>query len=118
MSDVRMYHNPRCSKSRATLELLREHDIEPEIVKYLDTPPDAATLDDILQRLGCEPRQFMRSNEDAYRELGLADDTLTRRQLIDAMVANPRLIQRPVVVTNGKAAIGRPPEAVLDILPA
>ncbi|HFD79941.1 MAG TPA: arsenate reductase (glutaredoxin) [Gammaproteobacteria bacterium] len=116
MSKPLIYHNPRCSKSRQTLELLRERDIEPEIVEYLKTPPDCAQLERILDLLGLEPRQLMRRNETEYRELGLDDDTLSREQLIQAMVEHPRLIQRPIVVHGQRAALGRPPEAVLDIL--
>ncbi|HET6587537.1 MAG TPA: arsenate reductase (glutaredoxin) [Oleiagrimonas sp.] len=116
MSAVRIYHNPRCSKSRATLELLAERGIEPEVIKYLDTPPDADELDRILRLLKLEPRQLMRPTEAEYTELNLSDNSLTRKQLIDAMVEHPRLIQRPIVLANGKASLGRPPEAVLDIL--
>ena len=113
---VTIYHNPRCSKSRATLKLLEERGIAPEIVEYLKTPPDAATLDKLLTELGLEPRDLIRRKEAPYRENGLDDEGLTREALIAAMVANPILIERPIVVAGGKAALGRPPEAVLDIL--
>jgi len=113
---VSIYHNPRCSKSRETLKLLEEKGVEPEIVKYLDTPPDHATLERILEMLGLEPRELMRKKEKEYKELGLKDPELTREQLIDAMVAHPRLIERPIVIKDGKAALGRPPESVLGIL--
>ena len=113
---VTIYHNPRCSKSRATLKLLEERGIAPEIVEYLKTPPDAGTLDGLLTELGLEPRDLMRRKEAPYRENGLDDEGLTREALIAAMVANPILIERPIVVAGGKAALGRPPEAVLDIL--
>lgn len=113
---VRMFHNPRCSKSRATLELLRERGIEPEITLYLETPPNAEELDNILELLGRQPRELMRSGETEYAEQKLDDPQLTRAQLIAAMVATPKLIERPIVLANGKAAVGRPPEAVLDIL--
>lgn len=113
---VTLYHNPRCSKSRATLALLQERGIEPEIRAYLDDPPDAAELRKLLGMLGIPPRQLMRKGEAEYREQGLADESLTDDALIAAMVATPRLIERPIVVTKGKAAIGRPPESVLDIL--
>ena len=109
-------HNPRCSKSRATLELLRQRGIEPDIVLYREAPPSAAQLDRILKLLDREPRELMRHNEAEYAELGLDDPDLSREQLIEAMVAHPILIERPIVLANGKAAIGRPPEAVLDIL--
>jgi arsenate reductase len=114
---VTIYHNPRCSKSRQTLALLQERGIEPEIVEYLAEPPDARTLDKILTMLGKEPREAMRKGEEPYRALGLADPAKTRQELIAAMVANPILIERPIVVKDGrKAALGRPPEQVLDIL--
>ena len=113
---IRILHNPRCSKSRATLALLEERGIEPEVVLYLETPPDREELRSILDRLGIGARQLMRKGEVEYREQGLADESLSEDQLIDAMVAAPRLIERPIVLANGRAAIGRPPEAVLDIL--
>ena len=113
---VTIYHNPRCSKSRQTLALLEEKGITPDIVKYLETPPTAAELGDTLTMLGKEPRDAMRKKEDPYKANGLDDESLSRDDLIAAMVANPVLIERPIVVTNGKAAIGRPPESVLDIL--
>ena len=113
---VTIYHNPRCSKSRATLKLLQERGIAPEIVEYLKTPPDAATLDGLLTGLGMEPRDLMRKKEAPYRENGLGDEGLSREALIAAMVADPILIERPIVVSGGRAALGRPPEAVLDIL--
>ena len=113
---VTILHNPRCSKSRQTLQLITERGIEPEIVEYLQSPPDAAQLDRILQQLGKEPREVMRLGETVYKELGLDDPSLDRAALIEAMVKHPILIERPVVLANGKAALGRPPEAVLDIL--
>lgn len=113
---VTMYHNPRCSKSRQTLELLRSRGIEPEIIEYLKSPPDADTLKDILAMLDMEPRDLMRKKENAYKEEGLDDESLGRDDLIAAMVKHPILMERPVVIHNGKAAIGRPPESVLDIL--
>jgi arsenate reductase len=113
---VTIYHNPRCSKSRQTLDLLRARGLEPLIVEYLKTPPDAATLDDLLRRLGLEPRQLMRRKEAVYGELGLADESLGREALIAAMVGNPILIERPIVVAGARAALGRPPESVLEIL--
>jgi arsenate reductase len=111
-----LYHNPRCSKSRQTLELLRSKGIEPEVVEYLKTPPTASQLEAILNQLGLEPRQLMRKGEAAYKELGLDNPALERAFLIQAMAENPMLIERPVVVANGKAALGRPPENVLNIL--
>lgn len=114
--NVVIYHNPRCGKSRQTLELLRERGIEPTIVEYLKTPPTAAELDAILKQLGLEPRGLMRKNEAIYREAGLDDPELDRAALITAMVTHPVLIERPIVLANGKAAIGRPPENVSTIL--
>ena len=113
---VTIYHNPRCSKSRQTLELLRGRGLEPEVVEYLKTPPDAARLGQILELLGLEPRELMRRKEAPYSALGLAETGLQRDALIQAMVENPILIERPIVVSGGKAALGRPPEAVLEIL--
>ena len=113
---VRILHNPRCSKSRATLALLRERGIDPEVVLYLETPPDAAELRSILKKLGMKPRDLMRKGEAEFAELGLDDDALSDDQLIEAMVDHPRLIERPIVLANRKAAVGRPPESVLDIL--
>jgi len=113
---VTIYHNPRCSKSRMTLQLLREQGIEPEIIEYLKTPPTAAELDEILQKLGFEPRALMRQKEPEYKANGLDDPTLDRATLLAGMVATPKLIERPIVLANNKAAIGRPPENVLAIL--
>ena len=113
---VEIYHNPRCSKSRQTLQLLQENGVEPDITEYLKTPPGRAELIDILQMLGMEPRELMRKKEQEYKEAGLDNPELTRDQLIQAMIDHPRLIERPIVISNGKAALGRPPEQVLDIL--
>ncbi len=116
MSKPTMYHNPRCSKSRQTLELLRARGIEPEIVEYLQSPPDARQIEQILDMLGLQPRQLMRTGETEYKENNLADTSLSRGELIQAMVDHPKLIQRPLVLNDGKAALGRPPEDVLEIL--
>ncbi len=113
---IRIFHNPRCSKSRATLTLLQERGLEPEIMLYLEDPPDAAELRSILQMLGLTARGLMRKGEAEYREQGLADESLCEEDLIAAMAATPKLIERPIVITDGRAAIGRPPESVLDIL--
>jgi len=113
---VTIYHNPRCSTSRQTLQLLNDRGLEPVVVEYLKTPPDAKTLDGFLKAMGMQPRDLMRKKEAAYAELGLADEGMDRAALIRAMVENPVLIQRPIVVRNGKVALGRPPEAVLAIL--
>ena len=113
---VTIYHNPRCSKSRQTLALLKERGLSPEVVLYLETPPDAATLKTLLAKLGISARQLLRKGEDDYKALNLKDESLTDDDLITAMVAHPKLIERPIVVNGNKAALGRPPEQVLDIL--
>jgi arsenate reductase len=113
---VTIYHNPRCGKSRQTLQLLQAQGIEPEIIEYLKNPPSAEELEDILQKLGMEPRELMRKKEPDYKTNGLNDASLDRQALIVAMVTHPILIERPIVLANGKAALGRPPESVLEIL--
>ena len=114
--DVTIYHNPRCSKSRETLSLLQDNGVEPQVVLYLETPPDAQTLKSLLQMLGMSsPRELMRTKDDLYKALNLADET-RNEALIAAMVDNPKLIERPIVIKNGQARIGRPPEAVLESL--
>ena len=113
---VTIYHNPRCSKSRETLKLLQAKQVSLDIIEYLKTPPDAKTLSSILDKLGMEPRDLMRKKEPPYKAKKLADPTLSRKALIDAMVADPVLIDRPIVLSGAKAALGRPPESVLKIL--
>lgn len=113
---IRIFHNPRCSKSRATLALLQECGHEPEIKLYLEAPPDVAELKSILGKLGLTARELMRKGEQEYRELGLSNASLGEQALIEAMAAHPKLIERPIVLANDRAAIGRPPEAVLEIL--
>jgi arsenate reductase len=113
---VTIYHNPRCSKSRAVLALLEQTGAVVEIVEYLKTPPDAAALDRILTLLGKQPRDIMRKGEAPYRDNNLGDPSLSRAQLIAAMAADPILIERPIVLAGGKAALGRPPEEVLKIV--
>jgi arsenate reductase len=113
---VTIYHNPRCSKSRATLALLEEKGVAPKVVEYLTTPPSKAEMKRILKGLGMEPRDLMRRKEAPYAELGLDNPRLGRDDLIDAMLANPILLERPVVAKDGKYALGRPPENVLGIL--
>jgi len=113
---VQILHNPRCSKSRATLELLRENGVEPEIILYLEAPPDAAQLASILNKLNMRPRELMRKGQPEYKEMGLDNAQLSDEQLIAAMLKAPILIERPIVLANGKARIGRPPESVLEIL--
>ena len=113
---VVLYHNSKCSKSRQTLDLLRDRGIVPDIIEYLKSPPSAEKLQEILGLLGLMPRELMRRKEDVYTECGLDNESLSEADLIDFMVKHPILIERPIVLTNGKAAIGRPPEKVLEIL--
>jgi arsenate reductase len=117
MTDLTLYHNPRCSKSRGALQLLEARGLTPTIVRYLETPPNAAQLSDLLGKLGIGARQLLRSGEDQYRTLNLADPALSEAQLIETMVAHPQLIERPILIVGSKAVIGRPPEKVLEILP-
>ena len=111
-----IYHNPRCSKSRATLALLQERGIEPEVVLYLDAPPSVAVLKELTAMLGCSVREIIRRGEDVYRELGLRDAGLSEEALLAAVAAHPRLLERPIVVHGDKAVVGRPSENVLGIL--
>ena len=113
---ITIYHNPKCSKSRQTLELLKQNGITPTIIEYLKTPPTAETLKKILDLMGLAPRELMRKKEAIYAERGLDDPSLSNDDLIDFMIKHPILIERPIVLANGKAALGRPPEQVLDIL--
>ncbi|UBX48769.1 arsenate reductase (glutaredoxin) [Providencia alcalifaciens] len=114
---IKIYHNPRCSKSRETLALLQEKGITPTVVEYLTTPPSVADIEKLLKMLGfTDARQLMRTKEDIYKELKLADNSVTQGQLIQAMHDNPKLIERPIVVNGKKAKLGRPPEQVLEIL--
>ena len=115
MADVTIYHNPRCSKSRQALQLLRERGIEPTIVEYLKQPPDVPQIKRILKMLGMNPRELMRNKEAEYRALGLDNPDLSPAVLIKAMADHPVLLERPIVVAGGKAVLGRPPEKVLDI---
>jgi arsenate reductase len=115
-TDITIYHNPRCSKSRAALDLLRKRGFEPHIVEYLKNPPSESELAAILKKLDMEPRELMRHKEEEYKEANLDDPELTRGELIKALHDYPRLIERPIVLANGKAALGRPPESVLEIL--
>jgi len=111
-----LYHNPRCSKSREALALLQANGCEPDIVLYIDTPPTAKQLKVLVATLGITARQLIRKTEDAYKELNVADEKLSEAALIKAMAANPKLIERPIFMNNGKAIVGRPPENVLAIL--
>lgn len=113
---VIIYHNPRCTKSRQTLQLLAEKGLEVEVVEYLKNPPTASELQDIITKLGIKPRQLIRNQEVEFKQHGLDDLSLSDQALIEVMVRVPKLIERPIVLAHGKAAIGRPPEAVLAIL--
>ena len=113
---VTIYHNPRCSKSRQTLSLLQEKSININVIEYLKTPPDISQLKQILKQLGCEPRQLMRKYEQIYKDLDLGNENKTAEDLVIAMTQNPILIERPIALSGEKAAIGRPPESVLNIL--
>lgn len=114
--NVQIMHNPRCSKSRTTLQLLKDNGVEPEIILYLETPPDADALTSILDKLDMQPRDLIRKGQQEYKEMGLGNEQLSDEQLIAAMIEAPILIERPIVLANGKARIGRPPESVLKIL--
>ncbi len=116
MSKVTIYHNPRCTKSRQTLQLLQERGIEPDVVLYLENPPSRTRITELLRMLGLQPRELMRRGEKIYKEKGFDSPDLGKAELVQAMADNPILIERPIVVANGKAAIGRPPENVLEIL--
>ena len=117
MTDLTLYHNPRCSKSRGALELLEARGVTPTIIRYLETPPDAAQLRDLLGKLNLGARALLRTGEDEYKTLNLSDTSLSDEQLIAAMAAHPKLIERPILVVGDKAVIGRPPEKILEILP-
>ena len=114
--NIQILHNPRCSKSRATLQLLKDNGVEPEIILYLDTPPDVSQLTAILNKLNMRPRDLMRKGQPEYKALGLDNEQLSDDQLKAAMVKTPILIERPIVLANDKASIGRPPESVVEIL--
>lgn len=113
---ISIWHNPRCSKSRETLALVQEKGIEPEVFLYLEEKPDAKAIESILSKLGITARELLRNSEDAYKQQNLKDKTLSDDILIKAMVNEPKLIQRPIVVNGEKAKLGRPPEQVLEIL--
>ena len=113
---TKIYHNPRCSKSRQTLQLLKDNGVEPDIIEYLKTPPTAKELKQVLKALDMSPRDLMRKKEAEYKDNNLADESLTDDQLIAAMVEHPKLIERAIVIkANKQFALGRPPENVLDI---
>lgn len=113
---VTIYHNPRCSKSRQTLALLEENGVDPEVVLYLETPPSASDLRELLGKLGISARDLLRKGEDAYKENNLSDKSLSEDALIQAMTEYPKLIERPIVVKGPKAVLGRPPENALELI--
>ena len=115
-SALKIFHNPRCSKSRQTMQLLESNGITPHIIDYLKQPPSYEELAEVLDLLGLEPRELMRTQEKPYGENNLADPALNREDLIRAMIEHPVLIERPIVVHNGRAVIGRPPEKILDLI--
>lgn len=115
MNEFVIYHNPRCSKSRQALDILREHRIEPKVIEYFHTPLDAATLKDLLKKLGLKPRDILRDGEEEYAKLKLDDPTWSDDDLIAAIVKHPILLQRPIVVRGHRAVVGRPPEKVRDL---
>ena len=117
MTQITLYHNPRCSKSRQALALLEAQQVVPDIRLYLQQAPTAAEIGKLLKKLGLSARELLRKGETPYRELGLEDNTLTEAALIKAMVQAPILIERPIAITAKRAVIGRPPEAVLELLP-
>lgn len=117
MTDLTLYHNPRCSKSRGALELLEARGLTPTVVRYLETPLNAAQIKALLKKLGISARQLLRTGEDEYETLNLADASVNEAQLIAAIAAHPKLMERPILETADKAIIGRPPENVLEILP-
>jgi len=116
MTDTHIYHNPRCSKSRAALELLRGRGIEPRVIAYLDAPPSAEELTDLLRMLALPARALLRTGEEEYATLGLEDPSLPDEALIVAMTLHPRLMERPIFVHRGRAVVGRPPERVLELI--
>ena len=117
MTDLTLYHNPRCSKSRGALELLQDRGLTPTVVRYLDEPLDAAQIQGLLKKLGLGARQILRTGEDEYKTLNLADASLSEAQLIAAIAAHPKLMERPILAVGDKAVIGRPPEQILELLP-
>lgn len=117
MTDLTLYHNPRCSKSRGALELLEARGLSPTIVRYLETPLNATQINALLGKLGISARQLLRTGEEEYKSLNLADAGLSEQQLIDTIAAHPKLLERPILEVGDKAVIGRPPEKVLELLP-
>ena len=116
MNNFTIYHNPRCSKSRQTLELLKENNIEPEIILYLENPPSEKKLTELIDLLGINPRDLLRKGEEEYKTHNLRDESLKGKDVIKIMSENPKLIERPIVISKNKAIIGRPPENVLILI--
>jgi len=116
LTEITIYHNPRCSKSRQTLAILQESGVEPTIIDYLNNPPDQQTLETILDLLNLRPRDLLRKSEAEYKTLGLDNPALTDAQLISMMRQHPRLIERPIVIKGNQAVLGRPPENVKTLL--
>jgi arsenate reductase len=116
MTDLTLYHNPSCSKSRAALEMLEARGLSPTIIRYLDTPPNASELQALLVKLGLTARQLLRTGEEAYKSLNLADQSLSEAQLIAAMLAQPKLIERPILISAERAIIARQPERIVEFL--
>ena len=116
MSNFTIYHNPRCSKSRQTLHIIEDNDIEPKIILYLEEPPDIKTLSKIIKLLGVKPRDLLRTNEVEYKALNLEDKDIDDLEIIKLMSQNPKLIERPIVLSDNEAIIGRPPENVLSLI--
>ena len=116
MSDFTIYHNPRCSKSRQTLHIIEDNDIKPKIILYLEEPPDIKTLSKIINLLGVKPRDLLRTNEVEYKALNLKDKDIDDLEIIKLMSQNPKLIERPIVLSDNEAIIGRPPENVLSLI--
>jgi len=114
--EIRIFHNPKCSKCRLTMDILDDKGVTATVIEYLKTPPDSSELNEVLDLLGMQPRDLMRKHEAAYKENNLDNPDLNREQLVQAMIDNPILIERPIVINGNKATIGRPPEKVLDIL--
>ena len=115
MSKTIIWHNPRCSKSRQTMDILTENGVEAEVVKYLETTPSVQDITEVLKKLGISARELMRTKEDEYKELNLKDEN-DEVKLIEAMAAHPKLIERPIVIVGDKAVLGRPPEKVLELI--
>ena len=116
MNNFTIYHNPRCSKSRQTLELLEDNNIEPEIILYLENPPSEEKLTELIDLLGINPRDLLRKGEEEYKAHNLRDESIKGEDIIKIMTENPKLIERPIVISKNKAIIGRPPENVLKLI--